>query len=92
MRVNIKTIFNENFTLDVDPEELMESVREKVQELIYKPNPLYCVGRIHLLTGRSVDYGRTVNCYIVNEGQVIHVIPRTYPESIPIIFEGEVII
>ena len=68
MRVNIKTIFNENFTLDVDPEELMESVREKVQELIYKPNPLYCVGRIHLFACRSVDYGRPVSYYIFNEG------------------------
>ena len=68
MRVNIKTLYNETFSLEVDPEEIMESVRDKIREYFLKPNPYYCIWRFHLFASRSVDYGNKVNFYIFNEG------------------------
>ncbi len=56
MRVNIKTLYNETFSLDVDPEETMDSVRDKIKEQFLKPNPYYCIERIKLTDGGNIDY------------------------------------
>ena len=71
MRVIIRTLNNQNETwpLEVDPEETMESVRDKIKEQFLKPNPFYCIDNgVKLTTGGNVEYSREVKHYIRNEG------------------------